>query len=346
VDKDCLIRFAWTLSGILITSVLIAGAVLTVRSYTEPGGIARIGFTFLAIVGEILIIVSMMTMTDCIALGKLGKAVMAALVWVLLACISCYACSQWFKETLSHDDIKQIDAQSRIKTIDSKLALEQQHLETAAQLALSGKTAMLRDGAKAEADATRKRILDLESQRQWPAQIVTAGSVNNIIHGYELEATVAWFVLSQICWFFGLNSTDRNCHAMKGRDRSRQVTLSSDRSEAVTSPVTDHDNPINIPVSLSSSLSFQPMDPVSVTVQPVTGAEIIPFHRLSSIQPPDRFDISSDRGDRDDGLSNAKIANLRQKGLSWRQIADKLSVSESTARRMLKNETKVKCDAG
>lgn len=293
-----MIRFCWTVCGIVITGIIVTGAVLTVRSYTDPDSAARIAFTSLAIIGEMLIIVSMKTMTVNLAKDRVFAAIVAASVWVPLSAASCYACSQWFKETLSREDVKQIGAQTRLKAIDDKLAAERHHLESAEQVVLSGRTSLLRDNAKSEAELTRKRIIDLEAQRQWPAEVITAGSVNNIIHGYEIEAAILLFGLSQVCWFFGLSVSADVMTDPVARSKS-QVARSDPGGPARSDP----DGP---PLKTKA---IAPETPAIVD----RGPNVVDL-------------VQNDR---------SKVSELLDHGLSQRAIAIQLGISRSKVQRII-----------
>lgn len=197
-------RYLWVLGGVALTGIVMTGNVMGALAATQPESLSRVIYVTLCCSFDILVIASMRSLTQSLASGHMLKVFLAAGAWAFMASCTCYSCAEFFRDSFSRGDSPRLEAKVNMQEIDGNLSREREHLGAAEQAVLTASSQMKRDNAKAEADATRKRISDLEAKRQWPAQVVAAGTVDQLMRGRELPVTVALFLLSQVCWFFGL----------------------------------------------------------------------------------------------------------------------------------------------
>lgn len=304
-------RYLWAFGGLILTSILMTGNVMAAIAITSPESLSRVIFVSLSVTCDILVIAAQRSLFLSLSSNQMFRVFLAAGAWAFMSCCTCYSCSEWFRGTFSQEDSKQITAKTNVRVIDDKLAKEREHLGAAEQTALNATTQMKREDAKKEAAESRKRIGDLESQRQWPAQMVNAGTVDMFMHGRELPVTIILFALSQICWFFGFGSP---CHGGDSPDRY-PVSDRSSKHDRSFCQVTPDIKPVN-------PLPSKPCSPVTVKMSAgqmslIRGSSVIPFQRPVTIH------------------------DMRDRGLSWQEIAQDLRISESTARRRYRSEAQV-----
>lgn len=232
-------RYLWVLGGLALSGVILTGNVLAAIALTPQGGWPQAIFVVLSLTCDILVIAAMKSIRRALISNEMTNVILAGLAWAVMASCVCYSCSEWFREVFSQSDSKQIMALTDMRSLDDKLIREREHLGAAEQTALSATTQMKREDAKKEAAATRTRIQDLESKRQWPAQVVSAGSVNQIIHGRELPMTLVFFGLSQVCWFFGLTTGEPTPKPETTKKTNEEPSRRPRSSPAQTSPKTN-----------------------------------------------------------------------------------------------------------
>jgi hypothetical protein len=187
---------ALTATGVLAVTNLAAAAEGT------DAGLWRWLMLLISVSADIGLVAFLMAALEHHRAGNIAAVFLSLAVWLSCGLYTGLSSTRWL-EGQFHTMLDPIEANA--SRINAGLSSERAHLDAASQVALNATTQLKRDSAKADADATRKRITALEAQK-WPATVVAAPTVKHVFIGYEWAFPLAALFISQVAWFVTFGS--------------------------------------------------------------------------------------------------------------------------------------------
>lgn len=252
-----LARYLLAVCGLTLTGIMMTGNIMFAYAMVSGASIiAQIMFTTISVVADIIPIAMVIIMPRQHAARKMWHVLAAMAIWLITSGFAIYSCGEWFKTTFEPAEVAQQRSVENAKSIETKITAERQQLAAANQIALTATTQMKRADAIKEAEATRKRITELE-ERKWPASTVPASILKHGFRGWEIQAALVVFMLAQACWWFAFDDTEPEVEPAE--PQPTQKWLSTGHSDLLK-PQRNHSFEPKITLAINDNGRGEPVD--------------------------------------------------------------------------------------